>query len=81
MFERCLDEFLNKVVKLAHGVTDMREEYFFQYREYEIYLTPRQEDTYDCSVYNLGKEVKRVKDIRLSKDKIVELAKEWIDEL
>jgi hypothetical protein len=73
--------WLGKIVKCAFGVKDDREEYFEQYKEYEIYLVPRQEGVWDCSIYNYRKQVKRAEDIHLSKDEIVKLAKEWIDEL
>jgi len=81
MFSRCLDEFISKVAKLTHGAKEERDFDLVQYDEYEIYLVPRQEGVWDCSIYNYGKEVKKVEDIHLSKDEIVKLAKEWIDEL
>lgn len=80
MFARCLDEFIGKVVKLFNGVEDTRESELVQYKEYEIYLIPRQEGIYDVGIYKYGRSVNQVIDIHLSADEIVTFAKEWIDE-
>lgn len=81
MFVRCLDEFIGRVVKLVNGVEDTRESELIQHKEYEIYLTPRQEGRYDYYVHKYGKEIRRLQDIsEFSKDLALKAIKEWIDE-
>lgn len=79
-FSRCLDEFIGRVVKLVNSVKDTRKNELVQYKEYEIYLTPRQEGIYDVGIYKYGRSVHQVIDIHLPVDEIVRFAKEWIDE-
>lgn len=74
------NDLLGKIVKCAFGASDDRKEELVQYKEYEIYLTPRQEGVYDVGIYKYGRSVNQVKDIRLSRDEIVKFACEWIDE-
>ena len=80
MFARCLDEFISKVVKLTHGAKEERDFELVQYKEYEIYLTPRQEGVYEVGIYKYGRSVNQIVDVSLTRDEIVKLAKEWIDE-
>lgn len=75
-----LEVWLRDICKFAFGVKDERKPELVQYSEYEIYLTPRQEGVYDVDIYKYGRSVNQVIDIRLSKDEIVKLAKEWVDE-
>lgn len=75
-----LEVWLRKICHLAFGVEDDRKEVFEQYKEYEIYLTPRQEGVYDVGIYKKGRLVNQVRDIHLSVDEIVGFAKEWIEE-
>lgn len=75
-----VETWLREICKFAFGVKDDRKQELVQYKEYEIYLTPRQEGVYDVGIYKEGRSVNQVRDIRLSKDKIVKFAKEWIDE-
>ncbi len=77
---RCLESVFGKVVKVAFGVKDDRKEELVQYKEYEIYLAPRQEGVYDVGIYKYGRSVNQVMDIHLSVDEIVKFAKEWVDE-
>lgn len=74
------NDLLGKIVKCAFGVQDDRKPELVQYKEYEIYLTPRQEGVYDVGIYKYGRSVNQVIDIHLSVDEIVKFAKEWIDE-
>lgn len=75
-----LEVWLRKVCKFAFGVQDDRKPELIPYKEYEIYLTPRQEGVYDVGIYKYGRSVNQVRDIHLSVDEIVKFAKEWIDE-
>ena len=79
-FSKCLESVFGKVVKVAFGVADERKDELVQYKEYEIYLTPRQEGVYDVGIYKYGRSVNQVIDIHLSVEEIVKFAKEWIDE-
>lgn len=72
--------WLRDICKFAFGVKDDRKNELVQYKEYEIYLTPRQEGVYDVGIYKYGRSVNQVIDIHLSVDEIVRFAKEWIDE-
>lgn len=74
------NDLLDKIVKCAFGVQEDRKEELVQYKEYEIYLTPRQEDAYEVGVYRYGRSVNQVTEVNLSRDEIVRLACEWIDE-
>lgn len=75
-----LEVWLREVCKFAFGVQDERKDELVQYKEYEIYLTPRQEGVYDVGIYKYGRSVNQVIDIHLSVEEIVKFAKEWIDE-
>lgn len=75
-----LENWLGKIVKCAFGVQDDREPELVQYKEYEIYLTPRQEGVYDYYVHKYGKEVRRLEDVsEFSKDKALKIIKDWVD--
>jgi hypothetical protein len=72
--------WLGKIVKYAFGVKDDRKQELVQYKEYEIYLTPRQEGVYDVGIYKYGRSVNQVIEVSLTRDHIIRFAKEWIDE-
>ena len=74
------NDLLGKIVKCAFGVSEDRKEELVQYKEYEIYLTPRQECAYEVGIYKYGRSVNQVTEVNLSRDEIVRLACEWIDE-
>jgi len=75
-----LENALGNIVKCAFGVKDNRKEELVQYKEYEIYVTPRQEGIYDVGIYKYGRSVNQVIDIHLSVEEIIKFACEWIDE-
>lgn len=74
------NDLLGKIFKCAFVVQEDREEELVQYKEYEIYLTPRQERIYEVSIYKYGKSVNQVTEVNLSRDEVIRLACEWIDE-
>lgn len=75
-----LEVWLRHICKFAFGVHDDRKDELVQYKEYEIYLTPRQLGVYDVGIYKYGRSVNQVVDIHLPVEEIVKFAKEWIDE-